>query len=236
VGLSTGETDVYHVVSRKEQFSGRVIELVSDEVTMPGGRTAIRDYLRHPGACGVVPLALAGEAAPDLAGAVVGPDGALRPSDGEPPDVDRVLLVRQFRHPVRRELWELPAGLLDVAGESAVASAARELAEETDLRAGRYEVLIDLLTTPGCSDEAIRLFLARDLTPIPLAERHEREGEEATMTTAWIPLDTAVAMVFSGEIENAACAAGILATAAARAAGWQGLRPADAPWPSRPGR
>jgi 8-oxo-dGTP pyrophosphatase MutT (NUDIX family) len=201
-------TEPYELVKRLEHFSGNVISLVSDEITMPGGGTAVRDWITHPGAVGVVAL----------------------------DDDDRVLLVYQYRQPVGRSLWELPAGLLDVEGERAALTAARELAEEADLRASRYEVLLDLLTSPGCSNEAIRIFVAKGLSPVPEAERHVREGEEATMTTRWFSLDEAVTMVLTGVIENAAAASGVLAAFAARSRGWQGLRPADAPWPARPGR
>ncbi|GAA3389717.1 NUDIX hydrolase [Cryptosporangium minutisporangium] len=198
----------YELVARKDQFAGKVISVVSDEVTMPDGGTAVRDWVIHPGAVGVVAV-----------------DSS-----------ERVLLVHQYRHPVGRELWELPAGLLDVEGEAAVLTAARELAEEADLRAARYDVLVDLLTTPGASNESIRLYLARGLSAVPEGERHTRTGEEATMTTRWFPLDEAVDMALAGEIENAAAAAGVLAAAAARAREWRGLRGPDAPWRARPDR
>lgn len=206
--MSAPTTGPYRLIKRTERFSGPVIDVVSDEITMPDGGTAVRDWVVHPGAVGVVAI----------------------------DDEDRVLLVHQYRHPVGRELWELPAGLLDVDGELAVVSAARELAEETDMRADRYDVLVDLLTTPGSSDEAIRLYLARGLSPVPDADRHTRHGEEATMTTHWFLLDDAVDRVLAGEIENAACAAGILAAAAARSRGWHHLRPPDAAWVARPQR
>jgi 8-oxo-dGTP pyrophosphatase MutT (NUDIX family) len=201
-------THSFEVVKSTERFAGRVISVVSDEVTMPDGGTAVRDYVRHIGAVGAAAI------------------------DEE----DRVLLVRQYRHPVRRMLWELPAGLLDVDGESALDTAKRELWEEADLRADTWHVLADLLPTPGSSDEAIRLYLARDVTAVPDGERHTRTGEEHTMTVGWVPLDTAVEWVFSGEIENAACVAGVLAAARARETGFTNLRPAGAPWPARPGR
>ncbi|MDQ1631626.1 MAG: 8-oxo-dGDP phosphatase [Frankiaceae bacterium] len=206
------EEHTFEIVKSTERFHGRVISVVSDEVTMPDGGTAVRDYVRHVGAVGAVALDLSQE-----------PEG-------------RVLLVRQYRHPVRRELWELPAGLLDVDGEGALATAQRELWEEADLRASRWDVLVDLLPTPGSSDEAIRIFLARDVTAVPHAERHSRTAEEHTMTVEWVPLDTAVAWSLSGEIENAACVAGVLAAARVRDDGWAGLRSADAPWPARAGR
>jgi 8-oxo-dGTP pyrophosphatase MutT (NUDIX family) len=194
----------YELVSRTPQFSsGRVIDVLTDEVTMPDGRTALRDWINHPGAVGVVAV----------------------------DDADRVLLVRQYRHPVGRELWELPAGLLDVEGEAAVVSAARELAEETDLRAAQFEVLVDLLTTPGASNEAIRIYLARGVSPVPEAERHHREAEELGMTARWVPLDEARDAVLAGRIHNPGSVVGILAACAARGLGWSTLRPADSPWP-----
>jgi ADP-ribose pyrophosphatase len=200
----------FEVVASTEHFRGNVMTVVSDEVTMPDGGTAVRDYIVHIGAVAVVALDFTGD-----------PGG-------------RVMLVRQYRHPVRRVLWELPAGLLDVDGEPAVETGRRELWEEADLRAERWDVLIDLLTTPGCSDEAIRLFLARDITAVPAHEQHARTAEEHTMTAEWVPLDTAAKWVLAGEIENAAAVAGIMAAIHARDTGWVGLRPADAPWPARP--
>lgn len=186
---------VYAVTATTEHFSGPMFRVVTDQVAMPGGTVARRDYLRHIGAVAVVPI------------------------DEE----DRVVLVRQYRHPVRRPLWELPAGLADVAGEPLPELAARELAEEADLVAGRLDLLLDLHPSPGCSDERIRIFLARDLSPAP--HPHDREHEEATMTVARFPLDDAIEMIFDGEITNAACVAGLLAAARARDQRWAPLRP-----------
>lgn len=199
-------THEFAVTSSIERFTGAVITVVSDAVRMPDGDVSVRDYVRHPGAVGVVAL-----------------DGA-----------GRVLLVKQYRHPVGRDLWELPAGLLDVAHEPAVLAARRELSEEADVRAGRWDVLADVLTSPGCSDEAIRLFLARDLTAVPDPDRHVRTHEEATMLVQAVDLDTAVGWALAGDIENAACIVGVLAAARARDTGFAGLRPADAPWQARP--
>jgi ADP-ribose pyrophosphatase len=191
----------YQVRSREQRFAGTMFEVVTDQVTMPGGRVVARDYLRHVGAVAVVAL----------------------DTDG------RVVLVRQYRHPLGRALWELPAGLLDVAGEDLAAAAARELAEEADQLTGRLDLLVDLHTSPGCSTEVIRIFLARELSVVPDADRHERHDEEADMQVAWFPLDDAVAMVFSGEITNGPTVAGLLAAARARDEGWQRLRPAGTP-------
>jgi 8-oxo-dGDP phosphatase len=175
----------YRVVSRHERFSGAVFDVVTDEVSMPGGEVAARDYVRHVGAVGVAAV-----------------------DDG-----GRVVLVRQYRHPVGRRLWELPAGLVDVPGEEPAAVAVRELAEEADLTAGRIEPLVDLHTSPGYSTELIQLFLARDLRPVPDALRHDRRHEEAELEVVRVDLDDAVRWVFAGEITNAAAVAGVLAAA-----------------------
>lgn len=192
----------YRVLARHPRFDGPMFAVYSDEVVMPGGRVAARDYMRHVGAVGVVAL----------------------------DDRDRVVLIRQYRHPVGRTMWELPAGLIDVAGEPLPVAAARELAEEADLHAARWHLLVDIHTTPGCSDELIRLYLARGLTPVPGPDRHPRRDEEAGLVVTRIPLDRAVAMVFQGEITNAACVAGLLATARARDGGWAALREVDTPF------
>jgi 8-oxo-dGDP phosphatase len=192
------EVDQYRVVSREERFRSPVFTVVTDRVEMPDGRVVARDYMEHVGAVGVVALA----------------------------DDGRVVLIRQYRPPLRTHLWELPAGLIDVDGEERADTASRELAEEADLRARRFDLLIDLHTSPGCSTERIRVFLARDLTPVPEADRHVRHDEEAGLLVRWFDLDEAVGMVFSGEITNAACVAGLLATVRARDEGWRALRPA----------
>lgn len=190
-------SNVYRVVSRSEPFTGRVFRVVSDEIETPAGERTRRDYLVHVGAVGVVPL----------------------------DEREQVVLVRQYRHALGRELWEIPAGLVDVAGETLPQVARRELAEETDLTAGRLDLLLDLHPSPGVSDERIRIFLARDLAPAP--HRHQRIHEEATMTVARFPLDQAVQMVFDGQITNGAGVTGLLATARARDLAWVPLRPTD---------
>jgi ADP-ribose pyrophosphatase len=139
---------------------------------------------------------------------------------------DRVALVRQYRPAVRQVLWELPAGLIDVPSEPLVAAAARELAEEADLVAARWELLAEVHTSPGCSNEKIRLFLARDITQVPSGDRHERTHEEADIELHWLDLDAAVTMALAGEITNAAAVIGVLAADRARARDWKDLRPA----------
>ncbi|MEU1756997.1 NUDIX hydrolase [Micromonospora matsumotoense] len=191
----------YELRSRVERYAGRIFTVVTDEVSMPGGGTATRDYARHVGAVAVVAL----------------------------DDAGQVVLVRQYRQPVGRHLWELPAGLMDVAGEDLVVAAGRELAEEADLTAGRWDLLVDLHTSPGFSDEVVRVFLARELAEVPVAQRHERHDEEADLQIVRIDLDEAVGMVLAGEVTNGPCVAGLLAAARARDAGWSVLRRADTP-------
>lgn len=195
----------YEVLRSTERLRNRVFRIVTDEVRMPDGDVAERDFMRHVGSVGVVAL-----------------DGA-----------GNVVLIRQYRHALGREIWELPAGLIDVPGERLVDAAARELAEEVDLRAGRYDLLTDVNPSPGCSDEVIRLFLARDLDEVPEAERHRRTHEEAGMTVGRVPLATAVTMALGGEITNAACVVGVLAAAQAQARNWATLRQVDEPLPNK---
>lgn len=196
----------YPVVESEPIFHGRVISVRRDRVLMSDGSTAEREVVAHPGAVGVV---------------AIDDDGNL-------------LLVNQYRHPVRTRLDELPAGLLDVDGEPALHAAQRELAEEAALTAERWHVLIDLYTSPGMTDEAIRIYLAQGLAPVPEADRFQPEHEEITLTVHRVPVAEAVRRVFAGELTNAAAVAGILAAAHGQAAGWADLRPADAPWPARP--
>jgi len=120
-------------VSEEPRYQGAIFSVRTDQVTMSSGRTVSRDVVAAKGAVGVVAI----------------------------DDVDRVVLIKQYRHAVGGYLWELPAGLRDVDGEDLVTGAARELAEEADLTAGRYDLLIDLHTSPGFTDEREFLFLAR---------------------------------------------------------------------------
>ncbi|QTE30719.1 NUDIX domain-containing protein [Pengzhenrongella sicca] len=197
------------VVGSEVAFHGVIWDIVAEDVDLGGvdgeSRVVRREFVRHPGAVVVIVL----------------------------DDDERVLLQRQYRHPVRRDLWEPPAGLLDIADEDARDAAARELAEEADLVAERWDVLLDYYTSPGGSDEAIRVFLARGIRGVPAADRFEREDEECDMLARWVPLTEAVALVLAGAVHNPSTIVGLLAAAAARAAGWSTLRPADSPWPER---
>ena len=198
----------FDTVSTRTVYTGHVLTLRTDQVRMPGGEVKVREVIEQPGAVGVVAL----------------------------DEQDRVVLIRQYRHPVGDWLIELPAGLLDVPGEKAHRTAERELAEEVALTARRWDVLVDLRNSPGMSTEAVRVFLARDLAPVPEADRHLGVEEESDLGVHRRPLDEAVAAVFTGEIQNALAVSGLLAAAYARDREWSTLRPADAPWPARPDR
>lgn len=194
----------HEVVASRVVWNGRIVDMVKDHViVVEGAEPVVREYTRHPGAVAVV---------------------VLRGESGE----EEILLERQYRHPVQASLWEIPAGLLDIPGEDPRVAAQRELAEEADLVAKRWDVLVDYFTSPGGSTEPLRIFLARDLRAAD--EVFDREDEEATMEYAWVRLDDALTMVLDGRLHNPSAVIGVLATHAARGRGWSGLRPADAPW------
>ncbi|MCL3777904.1 MULTISPECIES: NUDIX hydrolase [unclassified Actinomyces] len=140
-----------------------------------------------------------------------------------------ILMVRQYRHPVRARLWEIPAGLLDVEDEEPVVAAQRELAEETDHEAARWHVLADYFASPGFTTEGVRCFLARDLSVLTADRRTVREAEEAEFVPAWFRLDDVVTAVLGGGVHNPATVVGALAAQRARDLGWRGLREPDAP-------
>jgi 8-oxo-dGTP pyrophosphatase MutT (NUDIX family) len=195
------------LLSTEKVYEGRIWDVVSDSFKLTDeGDALVRDYIDHPGAVAVLPMNDAGE----------------------------VLLIKQYRHPVGMDLWEIPAGLLDVEGEDFVAGAARELAEEADLVASTWNVLVDFFNSPGSSSEAIRIYLARGLTEVPDHELHVRTDEEAEIELHWIPLEEAVAAVLDGRLHNPSAVVGILAAATAKADGFGDLRPANAPWPAHP--
>ncbi|WP_307373141.1 NUDIX hydrolase [Microbacterium sp. W4I20] len=124
-------------------------------------------------------------------------------------DQERVLLIQQYRHPIRHRDWELPAGLLDVEGEEPLEAARRELAEEADLVAAHWEPLVSSWTTPGGNDELIHVFLATGISTTDTA--HDREDEEADIRVEWVPLTAAVDAVLAGRMRNGILSIGVLA-------------------------
>lgn len=191
----------FETVSSETLYVGNIFALRADEVRMPGGHTARREVVEHYGAVAVLAM-----------------------------DDDRnVAMVYQYRHPLGRRLWELPAGLLDLGGEPPHVTAARELKEEAGLSATDWRVLVDLDSAPGFSDESVRVYLATGLTDVG---RPEARDEEADLTLRWYPIDEAVRMILAGKIVNSIAVSGILAgyTVTDPSA----LRGVDAPWIDRP--
>jgi ADP-ribose pyrophosphatase len=187
------------VAASQELFSKWLITVRSDRVQLPDKEYAERVVLTHVGAVAVLALDEAG----------------------------RVLMIRQYRHPVARELWEIPAGLRDVGGEALADTARRELLEETGYAASEWHTLIDSYASPGITSEKIRIFLARGLRPAE--SDYQREGEEKFLRTAWVPLAEAVQSALAGRLHNGATVQGVLAAHIASSAGFAGLRPPDAP-------
>jgi 8-oxo-dGDP phosphatase len=194
--------EAWPVTASVQLARGSLVRLRRDMVRMPDGQTAGREVLEHPGAVAVLAL----------------------------DDAGRVLLIRQYRHPVGRLLWEIPAGLRDVDGEPTLLTAQRELLEEVGYRAADWRVLADTFSSPGISTERLRIFLARELTEVPERERsYVPQHEEAQLEVAWLQLATAAARFLSGDLHNGVTAVGIFAAYAARSEGFSALRGSDAP-------
>lgn len=169
---------------------GMVWDLVRDTVDFAPGVRFDREYVRHPGAVAVLAL----------------------------DDADRMLLIRQYRHPARRTLWEIPAGLLDIDGEAPRAAAVRELREEADLDAAQVEPLIDVRPTPGGSDEVIRIYRATGVCPAPV-EDFERVDEEAELEVRWERVDVVARAILAGDLTSGTLVTGVLALLARRRLG-----------------
>ncbi|MGZ4555028.1 MAG: NUDIX domain-containing protein [Mycobacteriaceae bacterium] len=192
----------FTVQASRTAYVGTVMALRVDEVQMPGGATGTREVIEHYGAVAVLAI----------------------------DDANEVVLIHQYRHPMGRRLWELPAGLLDVPDEEPLTAAQRELAEEVGIAASHWSVLVDLAVSPGFTDESVRVYLAEGLSRV---ERAAGEHEEADVVVHRVPLDDAVAQVLSGEIVNTSAVAGLLALAVLRA---RAVLPRNTavPWTDRP--
>jgi len=191
------------VVSRHERVVGAKWTVVTDRVLLDADTAVDRDVVVHPGAVGVVAL------------------------DTD----DRVVVLRQYRHPVAAHLWEIPAGLLDEPGESPWSTAQRELVEEAGLLALKWHTLVDLYSSPGMSSETVRVYLARGLSDVDPADRPPRTDEERDLVVARVDLDALVQRVLAGHIHNSLAVAGLLAAAESRRGGWGSLLPPEHPWP-----
>jgi 8-oxo-dGDP phosphatase len=202
LGWLRDETERWPVVAHEDLATGKVVRVRRDTVRMPDGQEADREVVEHPGAVAVVAV----------------------------DELGRVLLIRQYRHPAQRQLWEIPAGLRDVPGEPLLVTAQRELLEEAGYRAADWRVLADFFSSPGISSERLRVFLARDLREVPAAERgYVPNHEEAHLRVEWAPLTAVVTRLLAGDLHNGVMAVGVLAAYAARQDGFATLRHPDAP-------
>ena len=187
------------VVASQPLLKNWLITVRSDKVRLPDDHYAERTVVTHPGAVAILAL----------------------------DDAQRVLMIRQYRHPVGRLLWEIPAGLQDTDGESPLQTAQRELLEETGYRAARWHTLLDYFSSPGYSTERIRIFLARGVEQ-SADNGYVREQEEKYIVADWVPLAEAVQLALSGKLHNGPAIAGVLAGYAASSEEFSGLRPATA--------
>jgi len=191
------------VLSTEVPFEGKIWDIRRDEF-LYNGEKITREYVAHTGAVAILAL----------------------------DDQDRVLLIKQYRHPVRHREWEIPAGLLDVRGEQPLAAAKRELAEEADLVAEQWNVLGEFYTSPGGNNEAIRIYLARGISAAE--STFDRTDEEADMEVRWVALDEIVDAILSRRVQNPSLIVGVLSARVARENGWSQLGAADEPWPRHP--
>lgn len=203
------------VKKAKTVFEGKVWDIVRETFRLdPEDKEQeplTRELMEHPGAVAVL---------------------ALRTHLTTQGPREEVALIRQYRHPVGMELWEVPAGLRDVAGEPLHETARRELHEEADLVAAEWHTLVDFHTSPGGSTETIRVYLARHVSEVPEAERFTRTAEEAAMPRAWVSVEEVLRAVLDGRVRSPTLCMAVLALQAHRAQGWQRLRPVDAPFAS----
>lgn len=195
-------THDFRVLDTELLTESPILAVRRDTLAMPGDTTATREVVEHFGAVAVVALN----------------------------HDDEIAMVHQYRHSVAGRLLELPAGLLDLRGEDELRCAERELHEEAGLAATDWSVLVDMVTSPGFCEEAVRVFLARDLREL---DQPEAEFEEADMVAEWVPIEEATSAIFSGEIVNSIAIAGIFA-ANEVLAGRQTPRPVSAPFEYRP--
>ena len=203
-GSVLDQVDPQPILDSRTAFTGRIWSIRIDTIEV-NGQHAIRDVQLHPGAVAVIAV----------------------------DDHDRVLLVRQYRHPIAMRLFEPPAGLLDHVGEDPLDTAQRELAEEAGFEATQWHVLVDLFNSPGGSSEAIRIYLARGVRALLQGRLHTGEAEELHLPRVWVDLDEARRLILDGSIASPTAVSGVLAACAARDADWTGLRDARAPWPAR---
>ena len=188
------------VIASEPLLKNWLISVRNDTVRLPDNNQAERTVVTHPGAVAILAL----------------------------DDAERVLMIRQYRHPVGRELWEIPAGLRDADGETPLQTAHRELREETGYRASQWHMLLDYFSSPGYSTERIRIFLARGVEQAA-DNGYQRQQEEKYIVADWVPLTEATRLALAGKLHSGPAIAGVLAGYTASTQGFAGLRPATAP-------
>lgn len=172
----------FTILGSETRYQGAIFSVRVDDVSMPGGGSARREVVDHLRAVAIAAI-----------------------------DEDHnIVMIEQYRHPMRRRLWELPAGLMDIDGEGPLVAARRELVEEVGLAADEWSVLVDITASPGFCTEAIRVYLATGLRDVPVPTAQD---EEADLQVVRVPLEDAVDAVLDGRIVNATAVSGILAVA-----------------------
>ncbi len=171
----------FEIIESEDSFSGRIIRVQKDRMRLPNGAEVTREVVRHPGAAVVVPIL----------------------------DDRRIILIRQFRYPAQKEIWEVPAGTME-PGETPETCALREVEEETGYRAERVEPTLTFYSSPGFCDEKMHLFHALNLT-----QTTPSLDEDESLQVAIFPIEEALRMAVSGEVEDAKSIIGIY-TAASR--------------------
>ena len=157
------------VLSHRRIYDGKILSLELDEIQEEGGTKALREVVRHRGSVAAIPV----------------------------DDEGRLVLVRQYRHPVAQALWEVPAGVLE-KGESPEQAIRRELEEEVGRRAGHLEHLATFHPTPGFCDEVLHLFRATRLEEAPV-----HPDDDEILEVKWYTLDVARGLLHAGEIKDA---------------------------------
>ncbi len=167
------------VLESETVYEGKITSIRRDTLTRGDGKTFVRETAVSGDAVGIVAL----------------------------DEKERVLLIRQYRHPMGRPVWEIPAGRMDVDGETPEETALRELREETDTEADSVEFLTLFLNSAGWTTERTYVYLAKGLKDVP---EFQRENEEADIEKKWIPLTEAAELVRSGKLDDAKTVIGIL--------------------------
>ena len=163
------------VQARQTIHSGRVFTMVKEMVSLANGAVAELEIIEHPGAAAIVPFI----------------------------DKDHILMLRQYRHAVKTNLWEIPAGTLDPQ-EAELTCAQRELVEETGFRAAVWQRLGEIVPVPGYSNERIHMYLARDLT-----KEEQNLDEDEIIEVHRFAFHEAIAMIRRGEIQDAKTISGL---------------------------